>query len=96
MERYDEGVGSLVLDAYDFAELPEPAFEIVLCCVFAVALHIDLGVANSGRHVETLIIYNANPELQFLPTGPRKVACFWALRELRGVALICLMVIINE
>jgi hypothetical protein len=45
--KYDKGVGSLVLDADYFAELAEPAFEIILGCVFAEAFDVDLGISDS-------------------------------------------------
>jgi hypothetical protein len=36
------------LDAYYLAVIFEPALEVLLCCVFAVAFHVHLGVAGSS------------------------------------------------
>lgn len=43
---YDEGIGPLVLNADDLAELLKPALQILLGRVLAVALDVDLWISD--------------------------------------------------
>lgn len=48
--NYDEGIMSFHLNARDLAKLPEPGFQVILCCSPAVAFHVDLWIALSPWH----------------------------------------------
>lgn len=52
---YNEGIWSFVLNTHNFAKLSEPTFKIIFGSVLSIAFDIDLRVADSCRHVETLI-----------------------------------------